>query len=83
MRAIKADDEQNFYVTGKSFSKDGTLKCTSYQRNNTKVHSYTAAIKRSNPREAKGYKSKAKAGVYYYMSTTGTNGLKVTGSYTP
>lgn len=28
-RAIKADSEQRFYVTGSSFNKSGTLRCTS------------------------------------------------------
>ena len=41
-RAVKADSEQRFYVTGTSFNKTGTLNCRSINRKNSAIQSNTA-----------------------------------------
>ncbi|MDO4274812.1 MAG: hypothetical protein Q4D16_14180 [Eubacteriales bacterium] len=83
-RALKADSEQRFYVTGTSFSSAGTLYCTSINLNDSTIRSNTASISRSKPSSNASYRKYAPAGQYYYMSTSASvSGLHVTGRYTP
>lgn len=82
-RAVKADDEQKFYVTGTAFNKAGTLKCTSSRLHST-VTSNVASISKDYPRANATYKSHAEPRYEYYMHcTASTSGLSVQGRYTP
>lgn len=82
-RAVKADDEQRFYVTGEKFSKSGTLKCTSSKLHGT-VTSNVAEISSNKPRSSASYKSYAAPGYEYFMHcTASTSSLHVEGRYTP
>lgn len=83
-RAEKADSEQNFYVTGDSFNKTGTLYCTSIRRDNSSVKSNTASISPSKLSGSASYRTYATSGKYYYMTTSASvSNLHVTGRYTP
>ena len=83
-RAVKADSEQRFYVTGTSFNKTGTLNCRSINRNNSAIQSNTASISPSKLSGSASYRSYAPSGQYYYMTTSASvPNLHVTGRYTP
>ena len=83
-RAVKADSEQRFYVTGSSFNKSGTLRCTSINRNNNTIRSYTASIRPDKLSGNASYQKTAPSGQYYYMTTSASvSNLHVTGRYTP
>ena len=83
-RAIKADSEQRFYVTGTSFNKTGTLYCTSINRNNSAIRSNIASISPTKLSSSASYRSYAPSGQYYYMTTyASVSNIHVTGRYTP
>lgn len=83
-RAEKADSEQRFYVTGNSFNKSGTLRCTSINRNNSAIRSNTANIRPDKLSGSASYQRTAPSGEYYYMTTSASvSNLHVTGRYTP
>lgn len=84
VRVIKADGEQNFYVTGTYFSSYGILSCRSYQLDNQHVFSNYVKISKGSPSGHEEYTSYAKPNVYYFMSTNASlTGLNVQGRYTP
>lgn len=83
-RAVKADSEQMFYVTGTLFNKTGTLYCTSLNRSNTSIRSNLATISPTHLSAKASYRIYAPAGQYYYMTTSASvSNLHVTGKYTP
>lgn len=83
-RAVKADSEQRFYVTGTSFNRTGTLNCRSINRNNSAIQSSTASISPSKLSNSASYYRNAPSGQYYYMTTSASvSNLHVTGRYTP
>ncbi len=80
----KMDDEQNFYMTGTYFSKNGRLSGSSVQVGNTSVTSYIATITPSSPRAVKGYVKRATKDLEYELHTfSNVNGINVRGRYTP
>lgn len=82
-RAVKADDEQKFYVTGTKFNGSGKLYCTS-SRLHTTVTSNVATISNSNLSGSAFYKSYAAPKYEYFMHCTASVGsLYVEGRYTP
>lgn len=82
-RAVKADDEQRFYVTGTKFSGSGTLYCRSSRLNMTTT-SNTAVISRDISRANASYTSYAPPGYEYFLHCTASVGsLNVEGRYTP
>ncbi len=84
MRAEKADSEQRFYVTGTSFNRTGTLNCRSINRNNSTIQSNIASISPSHLSSSASYRSYARSGQYYYMTTSASvSNLHVIGRYTP
>lgn len=82
-RAVKADDEQKFYVTGTKFGASGILYCKS-SRLHTTTTSNTAAISKNTPSASAFYKSYAPPRYEYFMHCTASVGsLHVEGRYTP
>ena len=82
-RAVKADDEQKFYVTGTKFSGSGKLYCKSSRLYATTT-SETATISKDIPRANASYTSYAPPRYEYFMHCTASVGsLHVEGRYTP
>ena len=83
-RAVKADSEQRFYVTGTSFNKTGRLDCRSINRKNSAIQSGIASISPSHLSSSASYYRNAPSRQYYYMTTSASvSNLHVTGRYTP
>lgn len=83
-KALKADSEQRFYVTGTGFNKGGTLYCTSVKYEDASVFSHSAAISPYLLKNNAMYRKYAEPGKMYYMTTNASvSGLHVTGRYTP
>ena len=76
-RAVKADSEQRFYVTGTSFNK-------TINRKNSAIQSGIASISPSHLSSSASYYRNAPSRQYYYMTTSASvSNLHVTGRYTP
>lgn len=84
-RALKADSEQYFYVTGTSFSSTiGELECISINRANSDIQSLPTKISQKKKSSKALYRRQAPANQYYYMTTdSDATGLHVIGRYTP
>jgi hypothetical protein len=83
-RAVKADSEQRFYVTGTLFNKTGTLNCRSINRKDSAIQSKIASISPSHLSSSASYYRNAPSEQYYYMTTSASvSNLHVTGRYTP
>lgn len=88
-RAMKADNEQKFYVTATGFRKgSGAIRVYSHQLNNKNIGSEDVIVSSDNigRRLCGEYWSGAVSGVYYYMESdweSGASTLRVVGRYTP
>ena len=83
-RTNKSDSEQNFYVTGTEFHKNGMLNCESIKVEDESVRSYVAGITPAAPSANKSYKKYAASNNLYYMAASSSvNDFHVCGRYTP
>lgn len=80
----KADWEQNFYVTGTSFSDSGSLFCFSQKTTDNDVCSYSMSITPNYRRNFAPYKRTAAPNELYELVTSASiSGMNVRGRYTP
>lgn len=89
-RAVKADKEQNFYVTATGFSATGSIRARSRRIAGGVVSNDVVLISGAvNTKKSAAYTSTATSGDNYYMEAeyltgpSSSNSLNVLGRYTP